>query len=51
MAAGGARISGSSITNVTGNGHTVTYNSALPAATGLGGRTYSLAGGGTLRPA
>jgi hypothetical protein len=47
----GAKISGSSITNITGNGRTVTYNSALSANSVLGGRTYSLARGGTLKPA
>ena len=41
-------ISGVSITNITGNGHTVYYDrSACPA---LGGNTYTLAGGGTLIP-
>lgn len=41
-------ISGDSVTNITGNGHTVYYDSANCAA--LGGKTYSLAGGGTLQP-
>jgi hypothetical protein len=47
----GARISGSSIANILGHGHTVTYDSALSANSALGDRTYSLAGGGTLKPA
>ncbi len=42
-------IWGSNITNVTSNGHTVTYDAnACPA---LGGQTYTLNGGGTLSPA
>ncbi|MGO9754763.1 MAG: hypothetical protein ACLP22_25440 [Solirubrobacteraceae bacterium] len=46
-----ARISGSDITNVIGDGHTVTYDAALVANKALGGRTYRLAGGGELKPA
>jgi hypothetical protein len=41
-------ISGTGITNVIGNGHTVYYNTAL--CTDLGGQTYNLNGGGTLTP-
>jgi hypothetical protein len=41
-------ISGTSITNITGNGHTVYYNAS--ACTELNGLTYSLVGGGTLTP-
>jgi hypothetical protein len=42
-------IAGDSITNITGNGHTVTYDAtACPA---LDGKTYTLNGGGTLTPA
>ncbi|HLO32586.1 MAG TPA: hypothetical protein VK249_25790 [Anaerolineales bacterium] len=41
-------ISGTTITNITGNGHTVYYNSSL--CTELGGQTYTLNGGGTLTP-
>lgn len=41
-------ISGASITNITGNGHTVYYDSV--ACSELGGKTYTLAGGGTLTP-
>jgi hypothetical protein len=45
----GLTISGSTVTNITGNGHTVYYStSANPT---LGGKTYTLAGGGTLTPA
>jgi len=47
----GAVISGSTITNVKGNGHTVTYNAGASANSYLGGKTYTLAGGGTLSPA
>lgn len=44
----GATISGTSITNITGNNHTVYYNSS--ACSALGGKTYTLNGGGTLVP-
>jgi hypothetical protein len=44
----GAGISGATVTNITGNGHTVYYDSASCPA--LGGLTYTLAGGGTLMP-
>jgi hypothetical protein len=41
-------ISGTTITNIIGNDHTVYYDkSACPA---LGGQTYTLEGGGTLKP-
>ena len=41
-------ISGTTITNITGNGHTVYYDAgACPA---LGGQTFTLSGGGTLQP-
>ncbi len=43
-------ISGTTIANVHGNGHTVTYDASLAANSGLGGKTYSLAGGGQLEP-
>lgn len=43
-----AGISGTSITNITGNGHTVYYDAA--ACSALGGKTYNLLGGGTLTP-
>ncbi|MGW2517882.1 right-handed parallel beta-helix repeat-containing protein [Streptomyces sp. NPDC001617] len=44
----GAEISGSKITNITGNGHTVYYDKSLAANKALGGKTYTLAGGGKL---
>ena len=47
----GAVISGTSIANITGNGHTVTYDASNSANSALGGKTYTLAGGGTLQPA
>jgi hypothetical protein len=47
----GAVISGSSITNITGNGHTITYDRSASANAYLGGKTYTLTGGGTLTPA
>jgi uncharacterized protein (TIGR03437 family) len=43
-------ISGSSITNVTGNGYTVYYNATLAANSYLGGLTYALVKGGVLTP-
>ena len=46
-----AGVSGSSIANIKGNGYAVTYDSSLSANSYLGGKTYSLAGGGTLAPA
>lgn len=45
-----AGISGTSITNINGNSHTVTYDAGLAANSALGGKTYTLAGGGTLAP-
>jgi hypothetical protein len=44
-----AGISGSTVTNIDGDGHTVTYDKA--ANPSLDGRTYRLVGGGTLTPA
>jgi hypothetical protein len=44
-----AGISGTSISNVIGNGFTVTYDA--DANPSLGGLTYTLSGGGTLTPA
>jgi hypothetical protein len=41
-------INGSSITNITGNGHTVYYQAS--ACSALGGKTYTLGGGGELKP-
>jgi uncharacterized protein (TIGR03437 family) len=46
-----AGISGTSVTNIKGNGYTVTYNSSLSANSYLGGKTYTLSGGGSLSPA
>jgi hypothetical protein len=43
-------IFGTTITNIHGNGHTVTYDPSLSATPALGGKTYSLAGGGQLVP-
>lgn len=43
-------ISGTAITNINGNGHTVTYDADLAGNSALGGQTYTLNGGGTLRP-
>jgi hypothetical protein len=41
-------VSGSTITNIVGSGHTVTYEGDDSANGYLGGKTYSLSGGGTL---
>ncbi|MBI5567253.1 MAG: hypothetical protein HY870_20305, partial [Chloroflexi bacterium] len=41
-------ISGNTITNINGNGHTVYYNPSACAA--LNGQTYTLIGGGELKP-
>jgi hypothetical protein len=43
-------ISGSSITNIYGNGYNVYYNKLLSANSYLGGLTYSLVNGGNLLP-
>jgi len=43
-------IAGTTITNIIGNGHTVTYDKSLAANSALGGKTYSLVNGGTLAP-
>jgi hypothetical protein len=43
-------IAGSSITNITGNGHNVYYDASLAANSQLGGLTYSLVNGGELIP-
>jgi hypothetical protein len=43
-------VSGRSITNIVGNGHTVTYDAGLAADKYLGGKTYSLVDGGSLVP-
>ena len=39
---------GCSITNIMGDGHTVTYAKSNAANSKLGGKTYALAGGGGL---
>jgi hypothetical protein len=43
-------ISGSAITNITGNGHTVYYDASNSANSALGGLTYTLVNGGQLTP-
>jgi hypothetical protein len=43
-------VSGDTITNIHGNGHTVSYNADLAANQWLGGKTWKLADGGTLSP-
>jgi hypothetical protein len=47
----GAIVSGTSITNISGNGHTVTYDATASANAYFNGATYTLVGGGTLAPA
>jgi hypothetical protein len=44
----GASITGTTVSNITGNGHTVYYNASACAV--LGGQTYTLDGGGYLMP-
>lgn len=46
-----AGLSGTTFTNITGNGHTVKYKPKLAANAWLAGKTYTLTGGGTLAPA
>jgi len=43
-------ISGTSITNITGNGFNVYYDATLSTNNALGGKTYSLVDGGVLAP-
>jgi hypothetical protein len=43
-------ITGTSITNIIGNGFTVSYLANSPGNAALGGKTYTLAGGGQLVP-
>lgn len=43
-------ISGTSISNIVGNGHNVYYDSSLSENSALGGKTYTLANGGELTP-
>lgn len=47
----GALVTGNEITNITGNGHTLTYNPGAEGNGYLNGQDYQLAGGGTLRAA
>lgn len=44
-------ISGSTITNIIGNGYTVTYDQNLTQKSSLDGKTCTLTNGGTLTPA
>jgi hypothetical protein len=44
-------ISGTTITNIHGRGHTVTYDATLAANAKLGHKRYTLVGGGYLLPA
>jgi len=46
----GAAVSGLSIKNIVSNGHNVYYDASLTANSKLGGKTYSLVGGGHLKP-
>lgn len=43
-------ISGTTVTNIVGNGHSVHYDSTLSGNKYLGGKVYALAGGGYLTP-
>ena len=43
-------LSGDTIANIHGNGHTVRYKADLAANQWLGGKTWKLADGGTLSP-
>ena len=45
----GALVTGSEITNITGNGHTLTYDPDADGNGYLNGQDYQLAGGGTLQ--
>jgi hypothetical protein len=45
-----AGVSGPTIANIFGNGHTVYYDASDPVNSALAGLTYELAGGGTLTP-
>ena len=45
-----AGISGTTVANITGNGHNVYYNSSLSANSYLGGSSYTLVNGGKLTP-
>jgi hypothetical protein len=43
-------VTGTTIANIVGNGHTVYYDANNSANSALGGKTYDLTGGGTLMP-
>jgi len=43
-------LSGKTITNISGQGHNVYYNSSNTGNSYLGGKTYALTGGGELKP-
>jgi hypothetical protein len=43
-------LSSATITNLYGNGYTVYYNASLAGNSWLGGKTYTLNGGGYLAP-
>jgi hypothetical protein len=43
-------ISGTTVTNIYGNGHTVYYDKNHDGNKDLGGKSYGLGGGGTLKP-
>ncbi|MSR99178.1 hypothetical protein FYJ28_10130 [Arthrobacter sp. BL-252-APC-1A] len=45
----GALVTGNEITNITGNGHTLTYDPGADGNGYLNGQDYQLAGGGTLQ--
>ena len=45
-----ATIVGSAITNIVGNGFSVTYDATQSANSALAGKTYTLRNGGTLTP-
>ncbi|MFJ2506590.1 autotransporter outer membrane beta-barrel domain-containing protein [Arthrobacter citreus] len=47
----GALVTGNEITNITGNGHTLTYDPGAEGNGYLNGQDYQLAGGGTLQAA
>ncbi len=47
---GGVRIAGGVVVNIVGNGFSVTYDAAAPGNAALAGRSWPLAGGGTLSP-
>ena len=46
----GATVVGDAITNLLGNGFTVTYDASLAENAALAGKTYTPANGGTLAP-